>query len=173
MGSLKGAGNRETYVCETSDKSSACQLLEVHGNGCEQGLDFHIRQSSSNCSVQSMERFRSPVRAFETPSVPGIDGALVVTPAPPLAASMQTCWEVVRDMHAARRRTPRDAPGPERTGRTVLSVGTIPASGFRLTVRRQDFLVWTPHHVLPSIVFEALDGEAACILAHGFRVGMT
>lgn len=112
-----------------------------------------------------MECFRGSVCTFDTPSVPGIDGALFVAPIPPLAAGTQDGREMVRDVHAPRRGGVRNASGPELTGCAVVAVGSVPAPGFRRIAPRQCLPVRTPYHVLAGVVFEPLNRKAARILA--------
>jgi transposase len=107
------------------------QLLEVHCDGGHQSLDFHVFEPSADGSGKSVERLCGAVRAFDLPSVAGVDRVVVFTPCRAFAPGAQDGRLVGDDMHPAGWRALGQALRLERAARAVAPVSAIPSAGFR------------------------------------------
>jgi hypothetical protein len=84
--------SRDWWGCATFDDREeeqhhgSRQFLEVHGDGGQQSLDFHVFEPPPDGSGKSVECLGGAVRALDPPAVAGVDRAFVFTPRRAFAA---------------------------------------------------------------------------------------
>jgi hypothetical protein len=173
---LTGVGSQDHV---DKDEPRGPELLEVHGYCGEQGLYFHVFEAASNGSVQSVERSprmrhrserrwrRGAVRAFDAPSVSGVDRAFRLAPGGASAAGAEDGGVVCHDVNAPRRCALRQALRLEGTARAIAPVGAIPSPGPRGGAWGEPLFGWAADNIPVRIVFEAFGRKALRALAAG------
>ena len=110
---------------------------------------------------------RGAVRAFDPPSVAGVDRVVVFTPCRAFAPGAQDGRVVGDDMHPAGRRAPGQALRLERAARAVAPASAIPSAGFRAVAGGEPLLRRTSDHIVVGIELEPLGWKALRPFAAG------
>lgn len=83
----------------TDQQHQGCrQLLEVHCDDGQQGLDLHVFEPPPDGSCKAVERLGRPTSSFDLPSVTGVDRAFVIPPRGSFAASPKNGCVVCHDV---------------------------------------------------------------------------
>ena len=156
---LRPQGARFNYGADY-EKGRGGQLLEVHRNRREQGLDLHVFETSACGPVQSMERFGGSVRALDAPSVAVVAVAASSPHRRLFRRARRMAGKSVGDVHPSRRCSPGNAAVLQRACGAVASLGAVPAPVFRGCARRECLARGAADTILLRIILEALDGKA-------------
>lgn len=130
------------------------QLFEVHCDGGQQGLDLHVFEPPPDRSCKAVERLGGAMRAFDLPSVTGVDRVFVFTPCRALAPGAQDGCVGCHDVHPAGRGALRQTLCLERTTRAVAPVRAIPSTRFRAVSGGQALPYRAPDHIVMGIGLE-------------------
>ena len=101
------------------------QLLEVHCQGGQEGLDLHVLKPHSDGPCEAVECLGCALRAFDLPSVAGVNGAFGIHPRRAFATGAQDGCVVFHDVYPAGRGAPGQALRLEGAARAVVPVGTV------------------------------------------------
>ena len=143
------------------------QLLEVHCQSGQEGLYFHVLKAPSDGTRKAVECLGRAMRAFDLPSVAGVDGAFVISPHCAFAAGAQDGCAVRHDVHPAGRHAPGQALRLEGAAGTVASVSAVSLAGCRVVAGREPLPCRAADHIVAGVELEPLGWKALGRLAPG------
>jgi len=69
-----------TLINCRNNNTMAAAIFQLHGDGAQEGLEFHVFGPPADRSGKSVERLGRPMRAFDAPAVAGVDRVFVLAP---------------------------------------------------------------------------------------------